>query len=74
MEKFKRYFFAHLIGLLMIIAGWYITAITELFRFPFMQPGSVHNQGSVTGLILIIIGAYFPEIWIAASNRWRKQV
>ena len=51
----------HIIGLLFIFAGWYISILNVgLARF---QENILFTKTTLIGLILIIIGAYIPPVW-----------
>ena len=78
-QKIKTYLFAHLLGLVFMVIGWalsinFIALDRGSFKF---GPGGVTERSlfqtpTFIGLALIIIGAYFPEIWIAIKNRKPK--
>ena len=70
LQKIKNYLIAHLLGLCMLLAGWYVSVIdSALDRF---SAKSVITSGTTIGFCLIIIGAYLPEVWIAISNHKKK--
>lgn len=76
-QKIKTYFVAHVIGLVLILAGWAFSMnVVAINRFQmFSVPGGgvserpIFQSWTFFGLALIIIGAYFPEMWIAMRNR-----
>jgi len=78
-QKIKTYFIAHFFGFIIMVIGWalsinFIALDRGSFRF---APGGVTERSlfqtpTFIGLGLIIIGAYFPEIWIAIKNRKNK--
>ncbi|MCE9498987.1 MAG: hypothetical protein K8R21_00470 [Leptospira sp.] len=71
LDKIRQYTFPHLIGLLLMIAGWLISVINVgLDKF---GSSAIITQYTIGGLITIIIGAYFPEIWIGISNKFSKK-
>jgi len=64
------YALAHLIGLLFIIGGWLLCILgTGWDRWTSVKFLSGANM---IGLFCIILGAYFPEIWISIKNRGQK--
>lgn len=68
MDKIKTYIVPHLVGFLLIIIGWGIAVIyTGLDKFASKE--GVFNASTIAGLVLIIIGAYLPEVWIAIANK-----
>lgn len=61
-EKMKKYVVPHFIGLIVIFIGWYISILhVGLARF---QQNVLFTKTTLLGLVLIIIGAYIPEVWI----------
>ena len=71
LEKIKIYLIAHLIGMAFLLTGWYISVIdSALDRF---SSKSLVSPTTTTGLILIIIGAYLPGVWIAIVKRKKKR-
>lgn len=78
-QKIKTYFWAHLIGLLMISGGWLLSIVNVgLDRGVYginangIAQRTIFTTPTIIGWILIILGAYFPEIWIAIKNRGKK--
>ena len=61
-ETIKKNMIPHLVGMIFIFAGWYISILNVgLARF---QENILFTKTTLLGLILIIIGAYIPEVWI----------
>jgi len=61
-ETIKKNLVPHIIGLIFIFAGWYISILNVgLARF---QENVLFTKITFSGLLLIIIGAYIPEVWI----------
>lgn len=78
-QKIKTYAVAHLIGLLMILGGWTLSIVNVgLDRGVYgILPSGVAQKTlftgpTIAGLVLVVLGAYFPEIWIAIKNRGQK--
>lgn len=70
-KKIKDALIPHLFGLGLIIAGWYISILNVgLNRF---QPDALFTKWTGMGLVLIIIGAYLPEIWIGIRNKFTRE-
>ncbi|WCL50566.1 hypothetical protein [Leptospira sp. GIMC2001] len=67
-----KYILPHLIGLVCIVSGWYV-AIINVGLFKFNQERSLHTKETLAGLVLIIIGAYIPHIWIGIGNMFSKK-
>jgi hypothetical protein len=66
-QKIKTYFIAHVIGLALLVGGWYLSIMnTSADRW---QSVKFLSGANLIGIIMILIGAYFPEIWIAIKNR-----
>lgn len=58
---FGKIILPHLIGIGLIIIGWYISILNVgLTRF---QTNILFTKWTVMGLALILIGAYLPEVW-----------
>ncbi|MCC5813270.1 MAG: hypothetical protein JJT78_00815 [Leptospira sp.] len=57
-----KFILPHFIGLVCIVAGWYISII-NVGLFKYNQEKSMHTKETIAGLILIVIGAYIPQIW-----------
>jgi hypothetical protein len=78
-QKFKTYFVAHLIGLIMILGGWTLSIVNvglDRGVYGIMPNGvaqkTLFTTPTILGLVLVILGAYFPEIWISIKNRKAK--
>lgn len=67
-----KYILPHFIGLVFMIAGWYI-AIINVGLFKFNQERSLHTKETLAGLLLILIGAYVPHIWAGIMNLFTKK-
>lgn len=66
-QKIKTYAIAHLVGLCLLLGGWYLSIMnTSADRW---QTVKFLSGANLIGLIMILMGAYFPEIWIAIKNR-----
>jgi hypothetical protein len=69
-EKLKSAIIPHLIGLVLIILGWYISILNVgLTRF---QPDVLFTKWTFFGLCLILAGAYLPEIWLGIRGIFKK--
>jgi hypothetical protein len=61
LEKIWHTILPNLLGLLVMIIGWYISILNVgLTRF---QADVLFTKWTLFGLILIIIGAYIPRLW-----------
>lgn len=61
---------AHLLGLALLLGGWYLSIMnTSADRW---QSVKFLSGANLVGLIMIIVGAYLPEIWISIKNRGAK--
>ena len=70
-ERFTKYLIPHLVGLAFIIIGWMIPIIdTGMDR---LSGNQIWKGASVSGLVLIIIGAYIPETWISILKKKDKK-
>lgn len=64
---FLKYILPHLIGFILIVAGWAVSIIdVGLDRF---TRNALMTNTTYTGLGLILLGAYFPEIYIAIGKK-----
>ncbi len=69
-QKIKTYTVAHLLGLALVVGGWYLSIMnTSADRW---QSVKFLSGANLVGLIMIIIGAYLPEIWISIKNRGKS--
>lgn len=69
-QKIKTYTVAHLLGLALLLGGWYLSIMnTSADRW---QSVKYLSGANLVGLIMIIVGAYLPEIWIAIKTRGAK--
>ncbi|MGJ4745300.1 hypothetical protein ACQV5M_02980 [Leptospira sp. SA-E8] len=67
MGKIISFLFPNFVGLILILLGWWTTIINvATLRF---AGESYFNKWTYTGLTLIIIGAYLPEIWIGIRKK-----
>jgi len=78
-QRIKTYFIAHFLGLVFMVIGWALSInfiALDRGSFKFAAGGvterSLFQTPTFIGLALIVIGAYFPEIWIGIKNR-KKQ-
>jgi len=70
-KKIKESFFPYLVGVMLIIFGWYLSILNVgLTRF---QTNVLFTKWTGFGLLLILIGAYFPGIFLAVKNRYFKK-
>ncbi len=61
LEKIKGVIIPHIIGLGFMAGGWFISIMNVgLARF---QPDVLFTKWTLSGLALIVIGAYIPEFW-----------
>jgi hypothetical protein len=69
LEKIKGVIIPHLIGLALMCGGWFISityiAVNKLNTDLFTNTTGL-------GLLMIITGAYFPEIYIGIRNKLKK--
>ncbi|EIE02192.1 MULTISPECIES: hypothetical protein [Leptospira] len=67
MGKIIGFLFPNFIGLIFILLGWWTTIINvATLRF---SGESYFNKWTYTGLALILVGAYLPEIWIGIRKK-----
>jgi multisubunit Na+/H+ antiporter MnhG subunit len=67
MDWIKKRLIPHLIGLIFIFFGWFITiGVVGWDKFSRTDP---FTKGTLFGLILILIGAYLPEVWMKITNK-----
>jgi len=69
-EKIKNAIIPHLIGLMLIVFGWYISIVNVgLARF---QTNILFTKWTALGLLLILIGAYLPGIYLGIKSLFQK--
>ncbi|TGK33363.1 hypothetical protein EHQ12_11205 [Leptospira gomenensis] len=65
-----NYIIPHIVGFILIAIGWYVSILNVgLTRF---TENVLISKWTVGGLILILIGAYLPEIWIGTIKLFKK--
>lgn len=70
MNTILNYIIPHAVGFIFIAIGWYISILNVgLTRF---TENVLITRWTLGGLILILIGAYIPEIWIGTRNLFKK--
>ncbi|PJZ52177.1 hypothetical protein [Leptospira adleri] len=70
MNTILHYVIPHTVGIILIAIGWYVSILNVgLTRF---TENVLISKWTVGGLILILIGAYLPEIWIGTRNLFKK--
>jgi hypothetical protein len=53
-----------------MLVGWYMSIIDAgLVKF---SSNAIITKWTLAGLVLILIGAYLPQIWIAILNKMQK--
>lgn len=70
MDKLMRRMLPQVIGFCLMTLGWYVS-IVNVGLDKFVAP-TIFTQSSMFGLLLILVGAYLPQIWIAILNRLNK--
>ncbi len=70
-DRIREAFFPYLVGLLLMVFGWYLSILNVgLTRF---QTNVLFTKWTGFGLLLILIGAYFPGIFLAFKNHFFKR-
>ncbi len=70
MDAIKNVVIPHLIGFALIFFGWYISILNVgLARF---QADVLFTKATGFGFLIILAGAYFPEVYIFISNKFKK--
>ena len=70
-NKIKNAFFPYLIGLLLMVFGWYLSILNVgLTRF---QTNVLFTKWTGLGLLMILIGAYFPGIYIGIKSYFKGE-
>jgi len=70
LDKLIRRLLPQSIGFVLMFLGWYIS-IVNVGLDKFTSP-TIFTKASALGLILILLGAYLPQIWIAVLNKFNK--
>ncbi len=69
-ERIKSALIPHLIGLIIIVLGWYISILNVgLNRF---QPDVLFTKWTGFGLLMILVGAYLPEVYLGIKEKSKK--
>ncbi len=70
-DKIREAFLPYLIGFILIVFGWYISILNVgLARF---QTDVLFSKWTGLGLLLILVGAYFPGIYIGIKNYFKGE-
>ncbi len=70
LEKLLRRALPQGIGFILIVIGWYMSIVDAgLVKFSSV---SIITTWTMTGLVLILLGAYLPQIWIFLLNKMQK--
>ncbi len=70
LEKIKGAIIPHLVGLGLMFFGWYISLLNVgLIRF---QTSTLFTRWTGFGFLLILMGAYLPDIWIGIREKLIK--
>lgn len=70
MDKLTRRLLPQVIGFALMFIGWYVSIVNV--GLDKLTSPSIFTKESWTGLVLILIGAYLPQIWIAVLNKFNK--
>ena len=67
MTWIKTFVLPHLVGMILILFGWFITiGVVGWDKFSRTDP---FTTGTFFGLALIVAGAYLPELWIKIARK-----
>lgn len=69
-DKFMRRLLPQIIGFVLMGLGWYVSIVNV--GLDKLSSPSIFTKASWTGLLLILIGAYLPQLWIAVLNKFNK--
>lgn len=70
LEKFWRRALPQAIGFILMSIGWYMSIIDAgLVKFSSV---SIITRWTIIGFLMILIGAYLPQIWIFLLNKMQK--
>ncbi len=67
LEKIKGAIIPHMIGLILLVSGWFISITYVGFRR--FEADILFTKTTGLGLLLIIIGAYFPDIYLGIREK-----
>ncbi|AAN47681.1 hypothetical protein ACO2J1_16820 [Leptospira interrogans] len=71
MNTILNYVIPHAFGLIFITIGWYISILNVgLTRF---TENVLITKWTLSGLGMIVVGAYLPEIWISIRNLFKRK-
>ncbi len=70
LERVKGAVIPHLIGLILLVGGWFLSiTYVGLARF---ETNVLFTNTTGAGLLMIIVGAYFPDIYIGIRDKFKK--
>lgn len=72
LEKIKYALMPHIVGFFLLLFGWYIS-ILNVGLLDRRGVGSLFSIWTFSGLTMIIIGAYLPDIWIGLRKTSDKR-
>lgn len=69
-NKIKEAFLPYLIGFFLMVFGWYVSILNVgLTRF---QADVLFTKWTGLGLLMILLGAYLPGIYLELKNFFKK--
>lgn len=71
-ERIKGAIIPHLVGILLMGLGWFISILNVRLAFSAYQPANIFTKETGFGLLVILIGAYFADIYIWIRGKLSK--
>lgn len=71
-ERIKGAIIPNLFGIIIMVAGWLTSIINIGWNARGYQTPILFTRWTGIGLLMILVGAYLPDIWIGIRDRFSK--
>lgn len=72
-EKIKYALWPHIVGLFLLAMGWYVSILNASWSKCSQGPASIFSVWTFFGLVVVMMGAYIPEVWIGFRKMSHKK-
>jgi len=71
-EKIRDAIIPHIFGLILMFSGWLVSIVNVGWNSRGYQAPGLVTKWTFLGLLMILAGAYLPEIWLGIRGRFSK--